>query len=70
MKEGYHMYYINHYASPLGGITMASNGKKLTGLWFDQQKYFSCITFSKLIPTKNFKLKTARNRIKSNKIGS
>ena len=41
MKEGYHMYYINHYASPLGDITMASNGKKLTGLWFDQQKYFA-----------------------------
>lgn len=39
-------------------------------IFFDQQKYFSCITISKLIPTKNFKLKTARNRIKSNKIGS
>ena len=35
------MEYIHHYASPLGGITMASNGESLTGLWFDGQKYFA-----------------------------
>lgn len=29
-----------HYDSPLGGITLASDGKALTGLWFDGQKYF------------------------------
>ena len=29
-----------HYTSPLGGITLASDGKALTGLWFDGQKYF------------------------------
>jgi methylated-DNA-[protein]-cysteine S-methyltransferase len=34
------MDYTHHYASPLGGITLASNGKALTGLWFDGQKYF------------------------------
>lgn len=34
------MQYTNSYQSPLGGITMASDGDKLTGLWFDQQKYF------------------------------
>lgn len=34
------MVYINHYDSPLGGITLASDGKALTGLWFDGQKYF------------------------------
>ncbi|MEZ3421663.1 MAG: methylated-DNA--[protein]-cysteine S-methyltransferase [Eubacterium sp.] len=34
------MQYINHYHSPLGGITLASNGKALTGLWFDGQFYF------------------------------
>ena len=34
------MEYIMHYESPLGGITMASNGIELTGLWFDGQKYF------------------------------
>ena len=28
------------YASPLGGITLAGNGEALTGLWFDEQKYF------------------------------
>lgn len=34
------MNYTHHYTSPLGGITLASNGKALTGLWFDGQKYF------------------------------
>lgn len=34
------MQYINHYQSPLGSITMASNGNAITGLWFDGQKYF------------------------------
>ena len=34
------MEYIHHYDSPLGGITLASDGKALTGLWFDGQKYF------------------------------
>ena len=29
-----------HYDSPLGGITLASSGEALTGLWFDGQKYF------------------------------
>lgn len=35
------MQYTNHYRSPLGGITMASNGTAITGLWFDGQKYFA-----------------------------
>lgn len=34
------MDYIHYYKSPLGGITLASNGEALTGLWFDDQKYF------------------------------
>ena len=34
------MDYIHHYLSPLGGITIASDGEALTGLWFDGQKYF------------------------------
>ncbi len=32
---------IDHYTSPLGDITLASDGDTLTGLWFDGQKYFS-----------------------------
>ncbi|MBQ6213661.1 MAG: methylated-DNA--[protein]-cysteine S-methyltransferase [Ruminococcus sp.] len=31
---------IFHYTSPIGGITLASDGEALTGLWFDGQKYF------------------------------
>lgn len=32
--------YMHHYSSPLGGITLASDGENLAGLWFDGQKYF------------------------------
>lgn len=32
--------YRYQYDSPLGGMTLASNGDSLTGLWFDHQKYF------------------------------
>lgn len=35
------MDYTSHYDSPLGGITMASDGTALVGLWFDGQKYFA-----------------------------
>ena len=34
------MDYIYHYESPIGMITMASDGETLIGLWFDGQKYF------------------------------
>ena len=34
------MTYIDRYHSPLGDITLASNGEALTGLWFEGQKYF------------------------------
>lgn len=35
------MEYTHRYDSPLGGITMASDGLALTGLWFDGQKYYA-----------------------------
>ena len=35
------MDYIHHYDSPLGGITIASDGNALIGLWFDGQKYYA-----------------------------
>ena len=34
------MTYVAYYQSPLGGITISSNGNEITGLWFDGQKYF------------------------------
>ena len=40
------MNYTHPYPSPLGNITLASNGEQLTGLWFDGQKYFgSTLTY-------------------------
>ena len=35
------MDYTWHYDSPLGGMTLASDGEALVGLWFDGQKYFA-----------------------------
>ena len=35
------MHYTSHYRSPLGNITLASDGEALTGLWFDGQRYFA-----------------------------
>ena len=34
------MQYTAQYLSLLGGITLASDGERLTGLWFHGQKYF------------------------------
>ena len=33
------MNFIAQYGSPIGNITLASDGENLTGLWFDGQKY-------------------------------
>ncbi len=33
------MNYINHYESPIGPITLASDGTTIIGLWFDGQRY-------------------------------
>ena len=35
------MDYRAHYKSPLGGMTLASDGTALVGLWFDGQKHFA-----------------------------
>lgn len=35
------MQYTAIYQSPIGRITMASDGQNLSGLWFDGQKYFA-----------------------------
>ena len=34
------MDYLQEYRSPLGTITLASDGKALTGLWFEGQRYY------------------------------
>ena len=35
------MHYLRRYDSPLGGITLASDGEALTGLWFEGQRHFA-----------------------------
>ena len=48
------MDYIWHYESPLGGITLGSDGTSLIGLWFDGQMHFADVLSheheEKLIP--------------------
>jgi len=34
------MHYTSTFSSPIGVLTIASNGEYLTGLWLDDQKYF------------------------------
>ncbi len=34
------MQYRSEYRSPLGNLTLASDGERLTGLWLEGQKYF------------------------------
>ena len=34
------MNYVHHYQSPLGRITIVSDGAALIGLWFDDQRFF------------------------------
>lgn len=34
------MYYITKYESPVGLLTLASDGENLVGLWIEGQKYF------------------------------
>ena len=35
--------YTHHCGSPLGGITLTSDGEALTALWFDDQRHFADI---------------------------
>lgn len=35
------MTYLSHVSSPIGRLTLSSDGEALTGLWLDGQKYFA-----------------------------
>ncbi|MDD6189069.1 MAG: methylated-DNA--[protein]-cysteine S-methyltransferase [Clostridiales bacterium] len=35
------MYYTAEYSSPVGRITLASDGENIVGLWLEGQKYFA-----------------------------
>lgn len=35
------MDYLRHYSSPLGPMTMAADGERLTGLWFEGQAHYA-----------------------------
>ncbi len=35
------MMYVSHYKSPIGNILLAADDEGLTGLWFENQKYYA-----------------------------
>ena len=43
------MQYIDHYQSDIGGITLASDGQNITGLWLEGQKYFPYMLVEKAL---------------------
>jgi len=49
-----------HIPSPLGTITLASDGRNLTGLWMEGQKYFPNFHCWRYIPTLPLFYDTAR----------
>ena len=34
------MNYLTYYNSPVGKLTIASDGKRIIGLWLENQKYY------------------------------
>lgn len=55
------MYYSTTYASPLGVITLASEGENLVGLWLEGQKYHGGSLSGKMTGKNNLPIfKTAR----------
>lgn len=44
------MYYSGEYESPLGTITMASDGDAVCGLWFVGQKYYGAGVLDRAVP--------------------
>ena len=44
------MYQTTTYASPVGELTLASDGTALTGLWLEGQKYFGGTSGEELGP--------------------
>jgi len=47
------MYYTTDYTSPVGHLTMASDGDSLTGLWLEGQKYFCGAVKERMLPKNN-----------------
>lgn len=48
MDEGT-LYYMAHYVSPVGKLTLASDGSSLVGLWIDGQKYFAASIHGEMV---------------------
>ncbi len=50
------MFYSTSYSSPIGQLTLASDGTSLTGLWVEGQKYFARTAPDSMTPNDNLKL--------------
>ncbi len=47
------MYYSTTYSSPIGSITLASDGVNLVGLWMEGQKYFGDTVSEEIVEKAN-----------------
>ncbi|MDR2035380.1 MAG: methylated-DNA--[protein]-cysteine S-methyltransferase [Coriobacteriales bacterium] len=50
------MYYATTCTSPLGTLTLASNGEQLLGLWLKEQKYHGCTLFEEMVQNDNLEV--------------
>lgn len=56
------MYYSTTYSSPVGTITMASDGSNLVGLWNEEQKYHSATIAGAMTEKNNIPLFSAAKK--------
>lgn len=47
------MFYQTVYCSPIGNITLGSDGENIVGLWIEGQKYFGDTVKEKMLPNDN-----------------
>ena len=55
MKNKSENFYLSYYNSPIGKITLGSDGHALVGLWFEGAKYY-CEGFDRLAKTKDLSI--------------
>ena len=50
------MYYKTKYKSPIGNLSLASDGKFLVGLWIENQKYFQSSISGDIVENDNLEI--------------
>ena len=56
------MYNSTNYASPIGPMTLASDGEHIVGLWLEGQKYFAGTVKGAMLPNDSLPVFEAAKR--------